>query len=726
MRTLARFVLRHRRLIVLAWVVVFFAGIAGVGKSVGRLSTDFSLPGQPGYETASRVLHTYGTATDVAPYLLTITAPVGDHLDPAQADAAFAMVQKAVPVARVIGHEQTGDPLFLTADGRSAFAYAFIPEPKGFTDTTLPALETSLSAAAIPGTTAIVTGIEALATGGAPSTGPGVLAETLIGGLGALAVLLFVFASFLALLPLVIAMIAILTTFLILLGLTYLTDVSFIVEFLVSLVGLGVAIDYSLLIVTRWREERARGLSNHDAVEAAMATAGRAVLFSGLTVAIGLVALVVIPVPFLRSIGLGGMLIPLVSVAVAITLLPAFLGSIGPRIDWPRIRHENTASPFWLRWATGVVHRRWIAAAAALVILGALFIPYLSLSVGTAKSDSLASSGPAYDAWHTLQTEGIPDGALTPIVVLTDASVADAAATAARSIATVVTAFAPSGPVAAAAGTRLVIVIPHNETYNGATIQVVRDVKSALDGTSGVIGVTGVGALQVDFQNGVYGTFPLVLVLIVVVTYVLLVRAFRSLLVPLKAIVLNLLSLAATFGGVVLFWQYGLGSKAVYGVAPTGSITFWVPIMIFAFLFGLSMDYEVFILSRIREEYDRRGSTNPAVIEGVGRTGRLVTSAALILFLAFLSLTSTPETDIKVFATGLGFGILLDATIVRMLLVPALVSLFGEWNWYLPQWVGRVLRVKAPVQPTPVGPALDVEASPRTESDHQPVPAQPV
>ena len=707
MRKLARFVLRHRRLIMLVWLLAFVAGVAGVGKSVDRLSTDFSLPGQPGYETATRIRHTYGTGPDVAPYLLTITAPSGKHINPAQTDAAFAAVQRAVPSTRVIGHQQSADPIFVTADKRSVFAYAFIPEPNGLTDTTLPLLEASLSAVAPPGTSTVVTGVQALANGGTPSTGPGVLAETLIGGLGALAVLLFVFASFLAVLPLVIAAIAILTTFLILLGLTYITDVSFIVEFLVSLVGLGVAIDYSLLIVTRWREERARGLGNHAAVEAAMATAGRAVVFSGLTVAIGLIALVVIPVPFLRSIGLGGMLIPLISVAVATTLLPALLGSVGPRIDWPRLRHEKTASSFWLRWATGVVHRRWIAVATAAAILGALFIPFLSLSVGTAKSDSLASSGPAYVAWQLLQANGVPQGGLTPIVVLTDASVADATANAARSVPGVVTAFAPRGPIAAAAGTRLVIVIPKSETYNGATIQVVRDVKSRLDGKPGVIGVTGVGALQVDFQTGVYGAFPLVLVLIVLVTYVLLVRAFRSLLVPLKAIVLNLLSLAATFGGVVLFWQYGLGSKAAYGIAPTGSITFWVPIMIFAFLFGLSMDYEVFILSRIREEYDRHASTNFAVIEGIGRTGRLVTSAALILFLAFLSLTSTPETDIKVFATGLGFGILLDATVVRMLMVPALVSLFGEWNWYVPRLVVCVLRIKEPVAIADVAPAAE-------------------
>jgi len=708
-RKLARFVLKHRRPIVAAWVVIFFARIAGVGKSVDRLSTNFSLPGQPGYETATRVLHTYGSAADVAPYLLSISAPSGQRVDTVQSDLVFAAVQHAVPITRVIGHQQTGDPIFGSADGRTAFAYAFIPEPNGFTDAALPELETALSAAAPTGTSAVVTGVEALATGGSPNTGPGVLAETFIGGVGALAVLLFVFAFFLALLPLIVAATAILSTLLVVLGLTYLTDISFIVEFLVALVGLGVAIDYSLLIVTRWREERARGLTNHDAVENAMATAGRAVLFSGLTVAIGLIALVVIPVPFLRSAGLGGMLIPLVSVAVATTLLPAFLATIGPRVDWPRIRHEDSASRFWLRWGRGVVHRRLIAVAVA--VLGALFIPFLSLSVGTAKADSLASAGPAYDAWHALQNSGVPAGALTPIVVLTDASAAHATVTTARSVSGVVTAFAPSGPVATSAGTRLVLVVPRNETYNGSTVQVVRDIKTTLDGRPGVIGVTGVGALQIDYQTGVYGTLPLVLLLLVLVTYVLLVRAFRSLLVPLKAIVLNLLSLAATFGGVVLFWQYGWGSRAIYGIAPTGSITFGLPIMIFAFLFGLSMDYEVFILSRIREEYDRSGSTNPAVIEGVGRTGRLVTSAALILFLAFLSLSSGPETDIKVFATGLGFGVLLDATVVRMLLVPALVSLFGEWNWYLPRSVARLLRVKEPDQSADVTHAVALDAT---------------
>ncbi|MDX6359080.1 MAG: putative drug exporter of the superfamily, partial [Nocardioidaceae bacterium] len=210
---------------------------------------------------------------------------------------------------------------------------------------------------------------------------------------------------------------------------------------------------------------------------------------------------------------------------------------------------------------------------------------------------------------------------------------------------------------------------------------------------AGVVGVTGIGAAQIDFLHAVYGNFPLMLAIIALLTYILLVRAFRSLLLPLKAVILNLVSLSAVYGLMVLIWQDGYGSNAVFGIQETGAVTFWIPLMVFAFLFGLSMDYEVFILSRIREEYDAGASTDEAVVLGIGRTGRLVTSAALILFLAFAALASGPGTDIKVLATGLGFGILLDATIVRSVLVPSLVSLFGSWNWKLPDSVARILRI---------------------------------
>ena len=207
--------------------------------------------------------------------------------------------------------------------------------------------------------------------------------------------------------------------------------------------------------------------------------------------------------------------------------------------------------------------------------------------------------------------------------------------------------------------------------------------------------VGGQPAANADFIDAVYGSFPLMIALITITTFILLARAFRSLLLPLKAIVLNVLSVAAAWGVLVLVWQHGYGSEAIWGIEATGSIPSWMPLMIFAFLFGLSMDYEVFILSRMREEYDRTGSTSAAVVNGIGRTGRLVTSAALILFLAFMSMASSPGTDVKMMATGLAAGILIDATIIRALIVPAVISLMGRWNWWLPSWPARLLRVES-------------------------------
>ena len=240
--------------------------------------------------------------------------------------------------------------------------------------------------------------------------------------------------------------------------------------------------------------------------------------------------------------------------------------------------------------------------------------------------------------------------------------------------------------------------------------------RDAISDVPGFVGISGAGAVVLDYINAVYGNFPLVLALIAIVTFVLLARAFRSLILAAKAVVLNIISVAATFGATVWFWQEGHGSERIFGISATGSVTFWLPVLIFAFLFGLSMDYEVFILSRMREEYDASGNTNTAVIVGLGRTGRLVTCAALILFMAFLALTSSPGTDIKVFATALGIGILLDATIVRALLVPALVSLFGRWNWWLPQWAATILRVE------PHGAIVETdEVVPEPEPEPEPV-----
>ena len=704
MRRLAEFVLRHRRAVLLFWLLVLICGGALAGKTTNRLTVDFSLPGQPGSQTADRIQATLGNGGNTSPYLVSVTMPAGQ-----QATAAapvFDAVAKQVPNVRIIDEANTGDKAFRTSDGRTSYAivfYRFNPSPTATLQTE--AIRAAATAAAPAGATIGVTGEDALAVGSSDS-GPGVLGETLLGALGALFVLAFVFASLLALLPLVVAAVSILATFLMLLPITYLTDVSFIVEFLIALVGLGVSIDYSLLLVTRWREERDRGRDNHDAVVVAVQTAGHAVLFSGVTVAIGLLALIVLPVPFMRSMGYGGALIPLASVLTTLTLTPAILGGIGPRVDWPKIRHENRPSRSWSRWAALVVRRRWVATGVALAVLLALTGAFVGIKIGLSSSGSLAKNGPAYDALRTLKAGGVSTGVLTPMEVLVSADHAQQTADRVAQVDGVAHVFVSRDPSNNRNGESVVVVVPQSETVNSKSVGVVKRVKSAVDGLPGVAGVAGVGAAQIDFMHAVYGNFPLMLVLIALLTYILLARAFRSLLLPLKAVLLNLLSLAATLGLMVLFWQDGHGSNAVFGIAATGAVTFWIPLMVFAFLFGLSMDYEVFILSRVREEYDAARSTNAAVIEGIGRTGRLVTSAALILFLAFAALAAGPGTDLKTLATGLGFGILLDATIIRALFVPSLVSLLGSWNWYLPAGVAKLLRVE-PSYPHPEsGPAV--------------------
>jgi len=707
---LARVVMHHRRIVSAVWLVLFLGGMFSASQLSDRLSLDFSLPGQPGDDAEQQLIETYGVST-FDTYVAVVTVPEGETVQENQDaiaevfDAAVTAVEEDPALAavqdvglRVVTYASTGDEGFITADGRTTFALLQAPIPITFGPYIEVPLEPALDAAAEgQGFDSGLTSYGLLAAGG-DTEGPSVLVETLFGAAGALLVLIFVYASFLALLPMLIAAVSILTTFMLVLVLTTFSDVSVIVQFLIALIGLGVAIDYSLLLVSRWREERAHGRDNEDAVIVAMKTAGHAVFASGVTVAISLVALLVVPVPFLRSMGLGGMLIPLVSVSVVLTLLPALLSSIGPRIDYPRIRHEGKASRGWSAWARGIVAHRFLATTAALVMLALLTIPVFSLKIGQSGLESQARSGPRYDALQTLRDGGVGGGILTPVEVLVPASEAEAAAEAAGAVdgvqlATVSDTAAGDGAV--------VDVLPTEVTVDSSGTDLVNDIRSAVEGAvDGEVGITGLGATVEDYFSAVYDRFPYVLALIALITFVLLVRTFRSVLLPLKAVVLNLLSLAAVFGAIVFFWQMGNGSDAIFSVSATGAITFWLPVLIFAFLFGLSMDYEVFILARMREEYDRTGDTGMAVITGIGRTGRLVTSAALILFFAFSALASSPGTDIKVLGTALGVGILIDATIIRALLVPALVTTFGRWNWWLPAWLARILRV----EPSPLAP----------------------
>jgi len=708
MPALTRLVLRHKALVALLWIVIAAAGVMTIGGTTGRMTNNFAMPGQA-FAVDNKIASEYGNGGSQTPYVPVITVAPGQRVtDPAVAAAtgrAFAAIARAIPGVRIADYATTHDKAFITRDGMTTFALVYTAPVTGFGGPDAgPAIARATSSALPSGWRAGLTGAQLLANGKPAAKGTGVMAEVMIGSVGALLILALVFGSFLAVLPLLIGGVSVLATFLIVGGLTEITGISQIVEFLIALIGLGVAIDYSLLVVSRWREERAAGLDNQTAVTEAMNHAGRAVVFSGLTVAIGLVSMIVLPVPMLRSVGYGGVLVPLVSVAVAITLLPVILATVGPRLDWPRLRTERHASRVFSAWAQVVYRHRWAAALTGLGIMAALMLPALSLHLGEPGSAAQATAGPAHDTLTTLTRGGIPSGVLTPAEVLVSSGSPRAIAAQAAHLPGVYTAVAPGTADYHRAGTAIVTVLPSAESSVPAGQVTVAGLEQTLLASRGVIGVGGDGAWLIDFDHAVYGDFPLMLALIGVATFLLLTRAFRSVLLAAKAVVFNLISLAAAYGVLTWVWQDGHGSQAVFGTPATGAITMWVPLMVFAFLFGLSMDYEVFILTRIREAYDRTGSARLAVTEGLGRTGRLVTSAAAILMLSFLSMSTSPMTDLKILATGLGAGILIDAVVVRCLLVPAMVALFGKANWWLPAPLARLLRVpaaQAPAAPQP-------------------------
>jgi RND superfamily putative drug exporter len=711
---LTRWVLGHKRTVVVSWIILTIVGIAAAGPATDALEPGYSVPDKEGWETNEEITARYGdTGGETAPLVPVVVLPEGRTVDSAGVRAELAVVderlREALPGSRIASFASTGDRAFVSDDGRTIFALAYPRADPGSQFGEAPeaakAAGRALEGATVAGAPVRLTGIDPLEEdSGADSGGTSVFVEALIGGFGALLVLIFVFASFLALVPLLMAFVSIMTCYVPLLLLAESTDVSPVVQFLIVLIGLGVAIDYSLLVVSRWREERSHGASGEAAIQKAMETAGRTVVFSGITVAIGLLALVALPVPFLRSMGYGGMLIPVVSVAAAVSLLPIVLAKLGPRLDWPHRRTDEKASRAWTRWAETVARRRWLAAGVGVAALAALTIAATDVRLGIHDADTLATSGDAKQALVALEDAGIGEGALLPHEILIEGDTSpEQVARQLETVEGVHGAVAPDASGWRRDGTALVDAIPVADSASDegeATLVSVRDTAHAAGPD---VRVGGQPASTDDFVDAVYGSFPLMIALIAITTYILLARAFRSLLLPAKAILLNILSVAAGWGALVLIWQKGYGSELIWDIEATTSIPSWIPVIAFAFLYGLSMDYEVFILSRMREEYDRTGSTEPAVIRGIGRTGRLVTSAALILFLAFTAMASGPGTELKMVATALAVGILLDATVIRGLVVPAVIALMGRWNWWLPTWPARLLRVPPSLPPRTVG-----------------------
>ena len=712
---LAHLTARYRWPVIAAWIVLTLIGGVAAGKLSTRWYQSTAIPGKSAYEGSLRTLKALGVGQRPPNVVVFHSASV-DVTKSAAVRTAMARVVNANPGALTSSYFSTGNAMYASRDLHTTFLQVY-PPGRNALDVKSGAVKMRTEAAkGLPaGITVNVTGYQALeeATKVGSSGGSSVLLEGLIGGLGALIILLFVFGTLPAvLMPLVVALAAILNTFTLVWALTYITDVSIIVQFLIVLVGLGVAIDYALLMVFRFRDELREGRDVESALVETMTHAGHSVIVSGTTVAVGLLSMIVLPLPLLRSMGIGGMLIPVVSVLASLTLLPAMLSVLGQRVNRLRVmprRLVDSGHPedgAWGRWARFVLKHPAAVAAVGVAIVAVLAGLGTQLHPSEAQMKYFPGTGTAIAGRDQLAAAGITPGVIKPLNVLVEhGGNAQLIAAKLRTVPGIAGAAAPAewrhGQTS---------FVEAFASIDGAApgIQGTIDrVNASLKGTGGTL--TGIAAIDRDFLHALFGSFPYALALVLLLTLVLLTRAFRSIVLAVKAVVLNLLSLAAAFGIVVFIFQQGHGSS-LWGLTATQSITAYIPVMIFAFLFGLSMDYEVFMLSRMREAYDETGSTDKAIELGLARTGKLVTSAALILMFAFLVLSSSPGYEVKSLAIGLAAGIIFDATVIRGLLVPALMKLLGEANWWMPKWTGMVLRVRQPkphkdtpkTQPVPV------------------------
>src|SRR5579862_8359576 len=632
---LAHYVVRHRRAVIGFWGVLTIFGAYSAQRVSKRWFQSFSIPGYSAYETNQKTLKIFGTG-EQAP-LVAVFRTSGDITKQTGITKAIQAAASVNPGSRVSSFWSTGSRAYVSRDGHTAFAEIYPPKEPTFSSSVhIDQVRKALKQNAPPGVQANLTGRDPLEAASGGSSGPSVLTEGLIGGAGALVILFFVFGTLPAvLMPIAVAIAAILNTFTLVWLLTYVTNVSIIVQFLIALVGLGVAIDYALLMIFRFRDELREGEDVETALVQTMSHAGRSVIVSGSTVAVGLLSLVILPLPFIRSMGIGGMLIPAVSVITAITLLPALLATLGTRINSLRVmpkRFVDSGHPedgLWGRWARLVLKRPWAVALVGLVIAGTLAGIGTQLNPNESQLKNFPGTGTAIAGRQLLANAGISPGVMKPFVILVENG-ADPQPIADRlsHVDGIVGASAPTGPGWRKGPDSLVEAFPAVDGAAPGIQGVINRANAALRGTDATL--SGTPAVDRDFVHAIYGNFPYVLTFVLVLTLILLARAFRSIVLPIKAAILNLVSLGAAFGIVVFIFQMGHGSS-LWNITATQAITAWIPLMIFAFLFGLSMDYEVFMLTRMREAYDETRSTERAIELGLARTGKLVTSAALIL-----------------------------------------------------------------------------------------------
>ena len=711
MEGLTRFVLRHRYAVLVSWLVVFVVAGWASSQLSGLLTNRFTLPGTDTRRAEVILQDHFGQRSTGSFTIVVRSDDMARVLVPevrAAAERAVAKlptsrlvsvlpVTQDVTVAQIVSDLEPADSKSRTDDMRAAMG-------------------------SITGATVYLTGQAAIEHDLDPVFGEDLVRGELIALPIALLILVFTFGTLAFLIPFAFALVTIPTTLAIIWVFANFMELSTYLQNLVSLIGLGIAIDYSLLIVYRFREELARGSSRDEAIVTTMATAGRAVVFSGTAVAIGLAMLVFMPLPFMRGFGIGGLFIPAVSLLAAVTFLPVVLSLVGTRLDRVRVlprswleRRADTEHGFWAVLARFIMRYPKTVAGVTAGFLLLLTLPLLALQLGPGSNEGIPRNLEAVRGYDVLRA-AVGAGAVAPTNVVVDTGrtggAEDPGVTGAvdrlqRSLEAdpqvAVVRFGDTSQYVDPTGRYLNVEVVGEQDYGKpeslAFVSRLRDkVVPAAGFPEGVAVYAGGGPPGgKDFLDLTYGWFPWLVAAVLVATFVLLMRAFRSIVLPLKAIVLNLLSIGAAYGLLVVVFRWGAGEWA--GLIPYDQIEGWIPVFLFAMLFGLSMDYEVFLVSRMREEWDNGATNEEAVVLGLTKTGRLVTAAGLIMFAAFMGFVAGSIVGLQQFGFGLAAAILIDVTIVRALLVPSAMKLFGKWNWWMPDGLARLVRV----EPSPLG-----------------------
>jgi RND superfamily putative drug exporter len=698
-----RWVLRLRHAVIAVWLVALLAGAVASTHLSPLLANGFAVPHTDSARAATILTQSFGDRSD-GEYLVVFAAdrPVG----PAVRTEVQAAVERA---ARAVPSAHAGQ---VSVAGRSVL-YGTVATSLDLTHAKRDSALLGQALRLPPGIRAYVSGQAAIQHDLDP-----VFSSDLHHGefeialpVALLVLLLVLGPSLIVTLPLLFAGATIATTLGLVYTVAHATVLATYVTNLVELIGLALAIDYSLLVVSRFRDELQHEDDVGEAIVRTMATAGRSVVFSGATVTLGLALLLFVPVPFVRSIGIGGLLIPIVSVAAATTLLPALLHVYGrrgsARARLPCRRRRPDGPRFWPRLARTIMRRPLPFLAGGSIFLLLAAAPALSLRLTPGSADGIPQTLPSVHGFDLLRRT-LGAGALSPTQIVIDTGNAGGAGSPREQAATgrLVAELRASREVVAVRAfpdpTRRyeeVVAIGRHEYGRPAALHFVDRLRRTIvpdarfPATTRVL-VGGGAAQGLDFLRRSYHAFPWLVLAVLALTYPLLVRAFRSLLLPLKAIVLNVLSVSASYGMLVVFFRWGLGGR-LFGLYRFAQIEGWIPIFLFALLFGLSMDYEVFLVTRIREAWDSGLQNGHAVAEGLERTGRVITAAAIIMVGAFTGFVDGHIAGLQEFGLGLAVAIFVDATVVRVLLVPSLMAVLGRWNWWLPDPVARLLRVEA-------------------------------